>query len=129
MYEWAKDDGSCTARRVCANNPAHVEEKTVASVRKVTIEPTTEREGKATLTATFRNEAFKAQYKEMPLPKLPKFTVGGSSRKDTAAKPTSRSSAAKLPETSDSTQPVVPLAVAGTIALVLAALRRRVCER
>ena len=128
-YEWAKGDASCTARRVCANNPAHVEEETVVPVRKVIAESTTEREGKVTLTATFRSKAFQTQSKEISLPKLPKSGTGGSSRKDAAAKPTNTSRVSRLPETSDCAQPVVPVVVAGTIALVLAVLRRRVCER
>lgn len=70
-YEWDEGDASCTARRVCANNPAHVEAETVVPVRKVTTEPTTEGGGKATLTAEFKNTAFKTQSKEVTLPKLP----------------------------------------------------------
>ena len=69
-YEWAEGNASCTAKRVCANNPAHVEEETVIPERKVTAEPTTDVEGKATLTATFQNSAFEAQSKEVSLPKL-----------------------------------------------------------
>lgn len=70
-YEWAEDDATCTARRICANDPTHVEEETVDSVREVVAEPTTEAEGKAILTAEFENEAFEAQTKEVSLPKLP----------------------------------------------------------
>ena len=71
-YEWAKDGTSCTATRVCANNPTHVEKETVRPTRKVAIEPTTEHTGKATLTAVFKNAAFEKQTKEISLPKIPK---------------------------------------------------------
>lgn len=78
-YEWAEDDTSCTAKRVCANNAAHVEEETVVPACKVTAEPTTENEGKAVLTAEFQNAAFGTQSKEVTLPKLPKPGKMGSS--------------------------------------------------
>lgn len=70
-YEWAEGDASCTARRVCAYDPAHTEEETVVPTRRVVAETTSKSEGKATLTAEFRNAAFQTQSKEVSLPKLP----------------------------------------------------------
>ena len=134
-YTWAKGDGSCAAKRVCSNNSKHVEEETVKPVRKVTTEPTTEHTGKATLTATFRNGAFKTQSKEITLPKLSKTSQAEAAKSSTATQPTYTSSASnststsdayKLPATSDSAQPVAPIAIAGMVVLGLGmAIRAR----
>ena len=143
-YTWAEDDSSCTAQRVCANNPAHVEEETVDSVREVVAEPTTENEGKATFTAKFQNEAFVTQVKEVALPKLPAHEPEPAPESEPASEPDKteppvtpkvdrpadestapKSDGARLADTSDETLPIMPVAIAGAALLALATLKRR----
>ena len=55
-YSWAADNSSCTAIRVCANDPSHVESETATA--------TLTRNGSAlTYTAVFTNPAFATQVK------------------------------------------------------------------
>lgn len=61
-YAWAKDYSKVTAKRVCANNSEHVETETV-STKKTVVNPTCEKAGKTTYTATFENKAFATQPK------------------------------------------------------------------
>ncbi len=127
-YEWSEDDASCTARRDCANNPEHVEEETAIPVRKVTVEPTAEVEGKATLTAEFENAAFETQSKEVTLPKLSgpdqdsspgqpeapsqggssSQTGSSSSSSTTSSSADTKSGTTRLANTSDNSWPIVP---------------------
>ena len=61
-YEWAEDFTSVTGRRVCANNPEHVDTDTAAATGVVTIEPTCTQPGQKTWTsAAFTNSAFTVQ--------------------------------------------------------------------
>ena len=69
-YVWAEDNSTCTATRVCANDNTHVETVTVNTTYAVTTEPTYEAPGVGTYTATFENEAFETQTKEVEIPML-----------------------------------------------------------
>ncbi len=69
-YEWAEDNSTVTATRVCANDASHVETEAVTTTYTVLQEPTTTEEGKGQYTAVFDNEAFEIQIREVVLPKL-----------------------------------------------------------
>ncbi|MBR2776363.1 MAG: hypothetical protein IKD75_04505, partial [Prevotella sp.] len=62
-YEWAEDNSSVTATRVCANDPLHVETETANTTSEVTKPATCEGKGETTYTATFVNDAFATQTK------------------------------------------------------------------
>ncbi len=62
-YEWAADNSSVTATRVCANDASHVETETVSTTYAVTTAATCEAAGVGTYTATFTNSAFATQTK------------------------------------------------------------------
>ena len=59
-YEWAADNSTVTAKRVCVNDPAHVETETVNTTVTETAAGC-ETTGTRTYTATFTNEAFATQ--------------------------------------------------------------------
>lgn len=65
-YEWASDNSSVTATRVCKRDSSHVETETVATeATNITKEPTCKAEGKGDVkTKPFTNEAFSEQTKE-----------------------------------------------------------------
>ena len=63
-YEWADDDSTVTATRVCAHGD-HPETETVNTTSEVTTVATCEAKGTTTYTATFTNEAFAEQTKEV----------------------------------------------------------------
>ena len=62
-YEWADDNSTVTATRVCSHDSSHVETETVNTTNKVTKAATCEAKGETTYTATFENEAFQTQIK------------------------------------------------------------------
>ncbi|MBQ9020973.1 MAG: hypothetical protein IJ113_03010, partial [Eggerthellaceae bacterium] len=62
-YEWAADNSSVTAKRVCKRDSSHVETETVDTTSEVTTQPTCEGKGKTTYTATFEKDAFETQTK------------------------------------------------------------------
>ena len=62
-YEWAADNNTVTATRVCLNDSSHVETETVNTTEDVLIAPTCETAGKSNFTAAFKNGAFTAQTK------------------------------------------------------------------
>ena len=62
-YNWADDGSEVTATRVCANDPAHIEEETVTTTSEVTREATSDEMGETTYTAVFKNPAFSEQTK------------------------------------------------------------------
>ncbi len=71
-YTWSADNKTVTARRVCQNDPSHVEEETADVTGEVTKQPTTGAKGETTYTATFKNPAFAAQSKTLAdIDKLP----------------------------------------------------------
>ncbi|MBP3815319.1 MAG: sortase B protein-sorting domain-containing protein [Firmicutes bacterium] len=69
-YEWAADNSSVTAKRICKNDASHVETETVETTSKVTKDATETEEGETTYTATFNNPAFTEQTKTESIPKL-----------------------------------------------------------
>ena len=69
-YEWSADNGSVTAKRVCANDATHVETETAEAAYEIVTEPTTESEGLGRYTAVFQNTAFESQTKDVVIPKL-----------------------------------------------------------
>ena len=62
-YEWAEDNSSVTASRVCKNDATHIETETVNTTSAVTKAATCEAKGETTYTATFTNPAFETQTK------------------------------------------------------------------
>ncbi|MBO7196961.1 MAG: hypothetical protein J6V80_06560, partial [Clostridia bacterium] len=66
-YAWSDDNSICTATRVCANDAGHVETETVNAVGNEVAAPTCEEDGKTVYTATFENEAFADQTKEVTI--------------------------------------------------------------
>lgn len=88
-YEWASDNSSCTATRVCEYDASHVETETATATASGT-----------TLTAAFKNPAFEPQSKTIEVP------AGGSTGKDqttsdakNTTKPTSSQTNIKTSET------------------------------
>ncbi len=55
-YEWAEDYSTCTAKRICENDPTHVDTETVETTK-------VEKENSVTYTAVFTNPAFGTQTK------------------------------------------------------------------
>ncbi|MBQ2041028.1 MAG: InlB B-repeat-containing protein, partial [Lachnospiraceae bacterium] len=75
-YEWAADNSTVTANRVCKNDASHAETETVNTTSAVTKPATGDAKGETTYTAKFKNEAFEEQSKVVAnIPKLPKATV------------------------------------------------------
>ncbi|MBR2539229.1 MAG: leucine-rich repeat protein [Mogibacterium sp.] len=70
-YTWAEDNSTVTAERVCANDPAHVEKETAATVKDET-PAQYDKEGHIDYTAEFENEAFVTQTKTESIPTLEK---------------------------------------------------------
>ena len=69
-YAWAEDNSTCTATRVCEDDPDLTETETAHTAYTV-IEPATcEEEGKGVYDAAFENPAFAAQSKDVTIPKL-----------------------------------------------------------
>ena len=64
-YTWSADGKTCTAKRVCANDSAHVESESAAIASKVKTPATCAVKGTTTYTATFKNTAFKTQTKNV----------------------------------------------------------------
>ncbi len=63
-YVWSADNITCTATRVCAHNPEHVETENATVEEKVTQAQACDKEELTTYTATFTNAAFATQTKE-----------------------------------------------------------------
>ena len=73
-YEWASDNSSVTAKRVCKRDDTHVETETVeTTITNITKEPTCKDTGTGNFkTKPFTNEAFKPQTKtDVTLPVNP----------------------------------------------------------
>ncbi len=62
-YSWSADFRTVTARRVCENDPRHVEEESVSVVSRITVPPTCEEDGLRTFIASFANKGFNSQEK------------------------------------------------------------------
>lgn len=67
-YTWADDNSTCTATRSCKRDASHVETETVKSTAAATASCT--KGGATTYTATFENEAFKTQTKNVEFASL-----------------------------------------------------------
>ena len=61
-YEWAEDNSSVTATRVCTNSSSHFETETAAATSE-RVEATCTQQGNIKYTAVFENTAFKEQEK------------------------------------------------------------------
>ena len=67
-YTWSNDYSSCTATRVCKNDPNHVETETATSAYTETLHPTCLEDGSAVYDVAFENTAFEVQSHEITLP-------------------------------------------------------------
>jgi hypothetical protein len=67
-YTWSDDYSSCTATRVCKNDPNHIESETADSAYTEIIPATCDTDGSAVYDAAFENEAFEVQSHEITLP-------------------------------------------------------------
>lgn len=63
-YVWAENNSTCTATRVCASDPAHIDTETVTAVPQITQEQSCVSVEITRFTATFENSAFDEQIKE-----------------------------------------------------------------
>ena len=63
-YEYSPENGTVTARRVCARNGEHTESETAAITAEMTQQPTCTEEGKRALTAAFFISGFSWQSEE-----------------------------------------------------------------
>ena len=64
-YTWSEDGKACTATAVCANDANHVINEDATVTSEVTTPSTCKDMGKTTYTATFTNEEFTTQTKEV----------------------------------------------------------------
>ncbi len=69
-YTWSNDYSSCTATRVCENDPTHVETETADSAYTEIIPATCDTNGSAVYDVAFENEAFEVQSHEVTLPAI-----------------------------------------------------------
>ncbi|SEL27861.1 hypothetical protein SAMN02910353_02277 [Ruminococcus sp. YRD2003] len=71
-YSWTEENGvwKCTATRTCANNTSHVETETVDGIYAEVTPATVNTVGTGRWTATFTNEAFTAQTKDVEIAQL-----------------------------------------------------------
>ena len=68
-YTWADDYSTVTAKRVCKNNPKHVETETVKTKYEVVTEETEDSDGVGKYNSeAFENENFEVQSKEVKIP-------------------------------------------------------------
>jgi hypothetical protein len=64
-YRWSEDNRTVTAKRICENDPNHVEEETVRTVGVITTMASCTTKGKTTYSAKFSNDAFSVQTKTL----------------------------------------------------------------
>ncbi|MBQ9005553.1 MAG: hypothetical protein IJ092_04170, partial [Atopobiaceae bacterium] len=69
-YAWSADNGSVVATRVCKHDANHAETEAVRTTAKTTKETSCAKPGEVVYTATFANEAFKTQTKEVEVAPL-----------------------------------------------------------
>ena len=62
-YEWAEDNSTVTATRVCQKDSTHIETETVETTSEATVSATCTEKGETTYTATFNNPDFAEQTK------------------------------------------------------------------
>ena len=65
VYKWSDDGSSCTATRTCENDSSHVETEEAVIKSSVETSATCENKGTTRYTATFENEAFDTQTKDI----------------------------------------------------------------
>ena len=68
-YEWADDNSSVTARRVCKGDESHTETETVNTTSRIIKEATENETGIKSYKAVFTNPAFTEQTKNVDIPK------------------------------------------------------------
>ena len=64
-YEWAENGSACTATTICQRNETHVVTEDATITDEETVAPTCEEMGTTTYTATFGNELFATQTKDV----------------------------------------------------------------
>ena len=67
-YTWAEDMTTCTAERVCNNNPEHIEREVVEVSYEEITPATADQEGIIRFTAEFSNSVFATQTTDMNIP-------------------------------------------------------------
>ena len=77
FYAWAENYSRVTASAVCANDASHVAVETAETSYEVKTPPTADAPGVGVYTASFENELFETQTKEVPIPKLGAPSVNG----------------------------------------------------
>ena len=103
-YEWSEDNKTCTATVICGNDSTHTIVETVDSTYKVLEDATEEADGKGKYTATFENEKFVAQEKEVAIESLPTldkltFTRNGDGTYSVKSKDSDITGRVKIPST------------------------------
>ena len=103
-YTWADDNSKCTATSVCKRDSTHKIEETVECTYKVVEVATEEADGKGKYTATFENEEFATQEKEVVIESLPTlskltFTSNGDGTYSVKCKDRNITGRVKIPST------------------------------
>ena len=103
-YEWSDDNKSCTATVICGNDSTHTIVETVQCKYDVIENATEEADGKGKYTATFENEKFVAQEKEVAIESLPTldkltFTSNGDGTYSVKSKNSDITGRVKIPST------------------------------
>ena len=66
-YSWNEDYSTCTAQRICKDDPTHIEKETVDSTYVVITEAKCESNGIGRYTADFKNESFDTKVYDITL--------------------------------------------------------------
>ena len=64
-YTWSADHSTCTAKKVCKNDPTHYFTETVQTTSAVKTPATSTSKGVTTYTAVFTKTGFKTQTKDV----------------------------------------------------------------
>ena len=70
VFNWAEDNSSVSAARVCRRDDSHIEDETVSTTFEVTTEPTCTEAGEKLYLATFENAAFGKPTKTVVIPAI-----------------------------------------------------------
>lgn len=84
-YTWATDYRTCTATRVCLTDSTHIEQETANATFVILSQPTNDKEGVLSATASFINPVFTPQQVKlvMPIVKTPsRYQVGAQTFAD-----------------------------------------------
>ena len=103
-YEWSEGGKYCTATAICGNDSTHKLEETVECTFKELEAATEEADGKGKYTATFENEKFATQEKEVVIESLPTlskltFTSNGDGTYSVKCKDSNITGRVKIPST------------------------------